>query len=219
MPVFLDLDNTLVDRDGAFSSWAATAIVEWGGDERDGEWLIDADRSGYTPRRELAQMIRERLAPSCSMDAIVDRLLYEHVADIECYPGVIDELERMTRAGVSLVVVTNGESGQQRRKLGITGLDRVLASSVISGELGAKKPDRRIYDAARAAVPADGFAWMVGDHVTADMAGARAAGCSTAWVSHGRLWPETWMPDLEARRPDDVLRLLRDRLLGGGVVG
>ena len=219
MPVFLDLDNTLVDRDGAFSSWAARAVVEWGGDARDVRWLVDADRSGYTPRRELAEMIQERLTPSCSTDGIVDRLLYEHLAVIECYPGVLDELERMTRAGVSLVVVTNGESEQQRRKLTITGLDRVVAARVISGELGAKKPDARIFDAARAAVPEDGVAWMVGDHVTADMAGARAAGCSTAWVGHDRPWPQTWMPDLMASRPDEVLGLLRDRLLGCGVTG
>ncbi|WP_316288795.1 HAD family hydrolase [Clavibacter michiganensis] len=219
MPVLLDLDNTLVDRDGAFSSWSARAVVEWGGDERDVRWLVDADRSGYTPRRELAQMIQERLTPPCSTDAVVDRLLYEHVAAIECYPGVIDELERMTRAGVSLVVVTNGESEQQRMKLRRTGLDRVVAASVISGELGAKKPDRRIFDAARAAAPDDGFTWMVGDHVTADMAGARAAGLSTAWVGHDRPWPETWTPDLTAGRPDDVLRLLRDRLLGCGITG
>ena len=138
---------------------------------------------------------------------------------IECYPGVLDELEQMTRAGLSLVVVTNGESEQQRRKLQITGLDRVVAASVISGELGAKKPDRRIFDAARAAVPDDGPAWMVGDHVTADMAGARASGCSTAWVSHDRPWPETWMPDLAATHPADVLRRLRGRLLGRRVAG
>jgi hypothetical protein len=73
MPVFLDLDNTLVDRDGAFSSWAARAVVGWGGDEGDVRWLVDADRSGYTPRRELAQMIQERLTPPCSADAIRPR--------------------------------------------------------------------------------------------------------------------------------------------------
>lgn len=217
MPVFLDLDNTLVDRDAAFSSWAATAVVEWGGDESDVRWLVDADRSGYTPRRELAQVIQERLTPPCSTDAIVERLLYEPVDVIECYPGVVDELERMARAGVSLVVVTNGESEQQRMKLRRTGLDRVVAASVISGELGARKPDARIFDAARAAVPDDGFAWMVGDHVTADMAGARAAGLSTAWVSHDRPWPETWTPDLAASRPDDVLSSVRDRVLQRGV--
>jgi HAD superfamily hydrolase (TIGR01549 family) len=212
MPVFLDLDNTLVDRDGAFASWVEGAVLTWGGDASDARWLLDADRSGYTPRRELAQMIQERLTPPSSTDTIVDQLLYEHVALIACYPGVVDELERLTRAGVALVVITNGESGQQRMKLRRTGLDRVVMHSVISGELGAKKPDRRIFDAARAAVPDDGFAWMVGDHVTADIAGARAAGCSTAWVSHGRPWPETWTPDLVASQPRDVLSLLRDRL-------
>jgi HAD superfamily hydrolase (TIGR01549 family) len=219
MPVLLDLDNTLVDRDGAFSSWAERAVAGWGGDEGDVDWLLHADRSGLTPRVELARMIRGRLDPPSSTSALVDRLLYEHVAGIECYPGVIEELERMIRAGFSLVVVTNGESEQQRMKLRLTGLGSLVAGSIISAEVGAKKPDQRIFDAARAVAPDDGFAWMVGDHPTADIAGGRAAGCSTAWVGHDRTWSGPGAPDLAASRPRDVLGLVRERLLRGGSVG
>jgi putative hydrolase of the HAD superfamily len=83
-------------------------------------------------------------------------------------------------------------------KMERTGLAENVAGSAISGELGIKKPDARIFAAARDIAGGDGVAWMVGDNVEADIAGARAAGFATAWVSHGRPWPEPWMPTLTA---------------------
>lgn len=40
MPVLLDLDNTLVDRDAAFLRWADDAVASWGGDAVDAAWLV-----------------------------------------------------------------------------------------------------------------------------------------------------------------------------------
>ena len=56
----LDLDNTLVDRRGAFTTWASNFVAGLDGDSSDLEWLIAADRDGYRPRAELAALIRER---------------------------------------------------------------------------------------------------------------------------------------------------------------
>ncbi|MFC9558305.1 HAD family hydrolase [Agromyces sp. NPDC056965] len=209
MPVFLDLDNTLVDRDAAFSRWVNAAIASWGGDASDVEWLIQADAHGYTPRAELAGMILDRLMPDASdVDGLVRRLLYEHVDYIECYPGVLAQLDALAAIGERLVIVTNGESEQQRMKLRRTGLAEIVTGSAISGELGFKKPDARIFAAAREIAGADGVAWMVGDHVQADIGGARAAGLATAWVSHGRVWPEKWVPTAMESSTADVLALV-----------
>ena len=42
---------------------------------------------------------------------------------------------------------------------------------------------------------------MVGDHPTADIAGAAACGLMTAWVSHRQAWPDG-APEPDLRAPD-----------------
>lgn len=213
MPIFLDLDNTLVDRDAAFANWARVAVSAWGGDASDVAWLIHADAHGYTSRAELASMIVGRLKSVTSdVDLLVARLLYEHVDHIECFPGVMARLEELSALGERLVIVTNGDSRQQRMKLSRTGLAEIVAGSAISGELGVKKPDARIFAAAREIACADGVAWMVGDHVEADMAGGRAAGMETAWVAHERTWADTWTPTLIGRSAARVLASVADAI-------
>ncbi|WP_250032092.1 hypothetical protein [Paractinoplanes maris] len=55
MLLLVDLDNTLIDRTGAFVAWAR---------ERFGEaevaWLTEQDRDGYRKREELAEAIAAR---------------------------------------------------------------------------------------------------------------------------------------------------------------
>jgi len=213
MPVFLDLDNTLVDRDGAFFRWAHHVVPTWGGDVGDVDWLIRSDASGYTPRAELAQMIIARFGPA-RVDAgdLVSHMRKGIVEHLECYPGVLSQLKGLATIGQSLVILTNGDSKQQRMKIERTGLADIVSGFTISGELGFKKPDPRIFEAARAIGQDDGAVWMVGDHVEADIAGARAAGWATAWVSHGRPWPEQWMPTLRAQEPAELLAVLCSNL-------
>ena len=41
--LLLDLDNTLIDRAGAFKSWAESFLAEIGAPEYDVPWLLDVD--------------------------------------------------------------------------------------------------------------------------------------------------------------------------------
>lgn len=211
MLVLLDLDNTLVDRDGAFKTWAASFVAEVGADLAEMDWLVSADGSGYTPRRDLAERIVRRFGLSCSVDAVVARLRFEVVAGIECFPGVLDGLDRLRSSGAVLGVVTNGESRQQRLKMTRTGLDELILDSVISAEAGVKKPDAGIFTLARGMAPQEAPVWMVGDHPEADIAGARAVGFLTGWVSRGKPWTASWEPTLTAPSTAEVLA----GLLGG----
>lgn len=201
MRVLIDLDNTLVDRAGAFRRWAegfATELPAAVPAEAVG-WILEADRDGYVPRAQLAAEIIHRYALPESVDSLVDRLLFEHVRFIEAYPGVAERLQRM-----DAVVVTNGTIAQQEAKLRHTGLDRYLTSAVISERLGAKKPDPAVFLAALGDTrPTE--AWMVGDHPEADIAGARSLGIRTAWVSHGRGWTADWQPTVIARTTAEAL--------------
>jgi len=214
MPVLLDLDDTLVDRSGAFARWAAEAVPAWDGDSADVEWLLHADGRGRTPREVLAQGVVDRFpAAGSDVDGLVAALRREVVARNDCYPGVVARLRELADLGESLVVVTNGDAWQQRATIERTGIADLVTGSVISGALGVKKPDARIFAAARE-IAGPGRAWMVGDDLEADMAGGRAVGLETAWVSHGRPWTPAWSPTLEGRDPADVLaavaRAIRD---------
>ena len=208
MALFLDLDNTLVDRDGAFARWAGDAVPGWAGDAADVDWLIAADAGGYAPRAQLAQMIIDRFGPVADPDRLVAQMRGGVIEHLTCYPGVLAELDALASAGQSLVIVTNGESRQQREKLKRTGLHDIATGIAISGELGFKKPGARIFEAARSLSHDDDAPLMVGDHVDADMAGARAMGWATAWVGHGRSWPHPWTPTLTSAHPADLLARL-----------
>jgi len=203
--LLIDLDNTLVDRAAAFASWARSFAGEHSGqgsDEAIADWIIRADRNGYTPRPQLAGAISERLGlpgSQAAIDALVDRLVYEHVELVEPYPGIRDQLARLVDDGHRFVIVSNGPTRQQSLKLRRTGVDHAAAGVVISEQFGVKKPDLRIFaEGLRLGGAAGSDAWMVGDDVTADMVGGRAAGLRTAWVEHGRPWPEPWQPTVRA---------------------
>lgn len=100
-----------------------------------------------------------------------------------------------------LGVVTNGPSDIQRLKLAGSGLLGYFSAVVVSTEVGAGKPDPRIFVRALEELgvgPRD--ALMVGDSLDRDVAGARAAGIQVIWLNRsGRRRPEGYAPDGEIR--------------------
>lgn len=58
----------------------------------------------------------------------------------------------------------------------------------VSEEVGARKPDPRIFDEAARRCDTELAGWMIGDSPTVDVAGGRAAGLRTAWLHRGREW-------------------------------
>lgn len=98
------------------------------------------------------------------------------------YPGTRDVLAELRKAGMTLVVVSNWDSS-------LPGLfDRLdltpfFDAMVVSASFGASKPSRAIFDEAvrRAGVP-HAAALHVGDSLTDDYHGARAAGLQALLV-------------------------------------
>jgi hypothetical protein len=60
--LLVDLDNTLIDRAGAFDRWARDFASARRGGAADAQWLAVADRDGPEPRERLAGLIAERSA-------------------------------------------------------------------------------------------------------------------------------------------------------------
>lgn len=67
-------------------------------------------------------------------------------------------------------------------------LDHHADAIAVSEEVGAAKPDPRVFEAAarRCGARLNGGGWMVGDCPTRDIAGGHGVGLRTAWMRRGR---------------------------------
>lgn len=110
------------------------------------------------------------------------------------YPDVRPALSALSAAGCRLGLVTNGASVLQRDKLRALGLDEELDPVVVSSEVGARKPDRAVFDHAVLTAGLDpASTWFAGDNLWVDVLGAGRAGLRTVWVNRTR-----------RRRPDQA---------------
>jgi len=190
--LFLSLDNTLLDRSGAFRAWGKGFLAEIGAPDYDIEWLDSVDADGLTPTWDLADAIKARyglLLPAIDIvDAVRDGLL----AHLRLDPMVAFALRIAANADWVPIVVTNGETRLQEEKLRRTGLIDLIASYVISEEAGVRKPNPRIFAIAlqRAGVRNARSAWLIGDSPEVDIGAADALDMPSVWLRRGREWLE-----------------------------
>jgi putative hydrolase of the HAD superfamily len=187
--VFLALDDTLLDRSGAFRLWAKGFLDEIAAPQDDLEWLLSVDADGLTSRWDLADLIRDRyqlLMPSIDL---LEELHEGPLAFERLDPLVACALKIAADSGWVPVVVTNGPHEQQEARIRRTGLDRYVADWVISEQAGVSKPNPRIFALAAQRVRMRlGGAWIVGDSPEADIGGAAAMGLPSVWLHRGRNW-------------------------------
>jgi putative hydrolase of the HAD superfamily len=189
--LLLSLDDTLVDRAGAFRAWAAEFLGQIGAPEYDLDWLLSVDADGMTSHWDVTEAIRERYGLRVSAIDLVEAVREGVMSRLRLDPLVACALSIAEDSGWVPVVVTNGDTHQQEAKLRRTGLDRYLAEWVISEEAGVRKPNPRIFAIAaeRARMRLNG-AWLIGDSPEADIGGAAAVGLRSVWLHRGREWTE-----------------------------
>jgi putative hydrolase of the HAD superfamily len=187
--VFLALDDTLLDRSGAFTLWAKGFLDEIGAPAEDLDWLISVDADGLTSRWDLADAIRDRYGLRIPSIDLLEELHEGPLAHERLDPLVACALQIAADAGWVPVVVTNGPQEQQESRIRRTGLDRCVADWVISEQAGVSKPNPRIFAMAAQRVRMRlGGAWVVGDSPEADIGGAAAMGLPSVWLHRGRTW-------------------------------
>jgi putative hydrolase of the HAD superfamily len=183
------LDDTLLDRSGAFRLWAKGFLDELGASQDDLDWLLSVDADGLTPRWDLADLIRERYQLTVPSIDILEELHEGPLAYEKLDPLVGCALQIAGDAGFVPVVVTNGPVEVEEARIRRTGLDQYVADWVISEQAGVSKPNPRIFAMAAQRVRMRlGGAWVVGDSPEADIGGAAAMGLPSVWLHRGREW-------------------------------
>lgn len=124
-------------------------------------------------------------------------------------------LESLRARGLKLAVVANHwpePAWIVRAEVERLGVAERVDTIVLAGEVGARKPDPRIFERALAELDVDATAALhVGDRLEADVAGAAALGMTTVQA----LWfdaddtPAGAEPDFLAFTPMDVLNAVR----------
>jgi len=167
--LLLDLDNTLIDRDAALRAWLLSLLPR---STQALESLIECDHGGYGSRPKFFRLLGEECGTSAER---ARRRFADELPRFVRLKSDADELLR--RFDGPTVIVTNGSSLVQRRKLDHAGLEERVKHVVVSEECGLQKPDPAIFHKALSLVGcAPTEALMIGDHPHADVGGAEAAG-------------------------------------------
>jgi putative hydrolase of the HAD superfamily len=210
--LLLDLDNTLADRESAFRRWAHRKASEWAPNDAGAvAFLIAQDEDGVRSRRAFFSAARDRFALGDAVEALVAdyrRALRELLPPIP--QEVVERLRALRNDGWKLAVVTNGEADVQAAKIEHLDLAPLLDACCISGELGLRKPDPRIFQVALNRCGATAAeAWMVGDG-EADVEGGHRARVRTIWLHRGRTWTRTDLkPDTTAANVLEAVTLVQ----------
>ena len=220
--VLFDLDGTLLDGSGLPAAMRATceAISALTGASADD--LVAANTGAWQRRwpaveddymlggREGDVIVRETwrdalaacgVEVTAALDAAVAEWATHERASLRLFSDVLPLLADLDRRGVRIGMITNGAGVVQRAKLDAVRLTGRLDPLIVSGEVGVKKPDPRIFEIAlHAAGAAPHETWFVGDHQWHDMQGALEVGMRAAWLDRAG-----GGPDPDGPRPTRVI--------------
>ena len=182
-----DLDNTLIDRDGAFRRWAVELVAAHGGGADELQWVLELDAGGFRPREILFPALFERFGVDEPLERFWKRYYVRMAELVSVRPEVLAALDRLRAGGWRLGIVTNGAPRGQLAKVEAVGLLDHVDACVVSGAEGFHKPDVRLFEIAaqRCGVSLVDGGWMTGDSRLADIGGGHRAGLSTIWVRSG----------------------------------
>lgn len=202
---FFDLDDTLVDRQQAFASWLREFVDLHGLDDEARLAIAAADLGGEAPRETL-HGVASSFGATEDLPMFLAGYLEDMPRHVAAFPGAVDGLTRLRANGWRTAVITNGNTRMQRRKIARSGLQPLIDATVISEEVGLRKPDPRIFQLAREQVGAGATesGWMVGDLLHTDIAGGAAAGLRTIWLSARGADPAPPLPADAPVIPDHI---------------
>jgi FMN phosphatase YigB (HAD superfamily) len=178
-----DLDDTLVDSTVPMRAWARSLCERYELPEDSSEWIMKNWRICST-WQDFTSMAAHRLGRAEAAAEWTDDLLANYPLEFVLDPSAAERLEALRADGWKLGIVTNGGTTLQAAKINQVGLGSYVDAICVSEAEGVRKPDRAIFEnaARKLGVDLGPHGWMVGDTLSADIAGGLAAGLRTVWL-------------------------------------
>ncbi len=195
--LLIDLDHTLFDSDESERRAFSATLRGFGVDSPERHFsayrAINAELWGALERGEIlpnAVGVKrfERLVEQAGLEADAEAMSVAYARGLgdfgDLYPGARDVLATVA-SGARLALITNGLADVQRARIERLALAEYFDAVVISSEVGASKPDRRIFDATFQALGSRDreSALILGDSLTSDMRGGLGYGIDACWYN------------------------------------
>ncbi|MGL4611404.1 MAG: HAD family hydrolase [Trueperaceae bacterium] len=187
--ICFDFDGTLAHFTGDFSQrlrdGAAALGIPEKLQEKFGKAYLKHDKTCRTTVEatratfeELNQPLPENFEELCQQN------LESYCSQMELLSGAIVLLEYLQFKEIPLALITNGPEDVQTAAIQRLAVKDYFKTILISGEVGARKPDAKIFElAAERLDVAAKDCLMIGDKLDADIEGAQGVGMQTLWIS------------------------------------
>lgn len=224
-----DLDDTIIAHGAAAEGlWeslcfehasmieglSAETLLQAVGDARDWYWSDpERHRNGrlnlFQARRQLVELAFKNLGLDNLEVAhkIANAYSTQREELVKLFPGSVDILKFFRSSGKKMALVTNGASDMQRSKIERFGLGEYFDYILVEGEFGVGKPDKSVFlHALNKLNCSENEAWMVGDDLSRDIAGAQDVGIYSVWVD----WKNEGLPGDSPVCPDKIINAISE---------
>ncbi|PSW02104.1 HAD family hydrolase [Photobacterium lipolyticum] len=201
--IFFDLDNTLLDHDGAEQDAIRTFVsryhdnvialtdtpeVIWRQitDKHRARWRAGELNFEQQRRARISELFKRPLT-SKQADQLFTEYFNIYQQHWRLFPDVEPALKRL-KDTAPLAVLSNGFTYQQEAKLEQTGIRHYFRFVMTSEQAGVAKPDLGIFKAAcqRGKVSPE-QCWYIGNHPLRDAQAGQLAGMKSVWLNRNAL--------------------------------
>jgi len=194
--IFLfDADNTLYDFDRASAHALEILLTKYGYGYSSNlpatfinltadlwKALEKGEISGEDLQTERFKRLFELLGATHDPTKFNDEYIYEMGSSSFLIDGALEICQQITQNGKHLYIVTNGFLATGKARAAFSAIEKYKSGTFASEEVGYNKPAKAFFDHVLANIP-KGEVLIVGDSLSADIAGGNAAGIDTCWFN------------------------------------
>lgn len=199
--LLLDADNTLFDYDRAEAAALQKAFEQFGYEFQpeyasayrriNHEIWLQFEQGKISQNRLRARRF-ELLFEAMRIESDPVKFSATYIQNLAEGAYLINGAEKVVKSlvgQVGLVLITNGLKEVQRSRLAKSAIGDCFSDVVISDEIGAAKPDRRIFQVAFECMgnPKKGDVLIIGDSLTSDIKGGNEYGIDTCWFNPAQM--------------------------------
>ena len=149
----------------------------------------------------------DELGIKCDAFDFNDKYVIELAKGVFLIDGAKEICEKITSLNKTIYIVTNGITQVQKTRLSKSLIKDYISDCFISEQIGFQKPDKRYFEFVFSQIPqiSKDRVLLVGDSLTADIAGGINAGIDTCWFNKNKFENQTSVkPTYEIHRLSEL---------------